>query len=67
MKKQNRKISLNRDTIRTLSRTSLAGVAGGEINLSYQPGCLSTSYHGTVCNSGQESCDPATCTVSTSG
>jgi hypothetical protein len=67
MKKQNRKITLNRDTIRTLSNASLASVGGGAGNMSYKPGCLSTSHHATDCNSGQLSCYPADCTIGTSG
>lgn len=60
-------LHLSRETVRILQGAELVGVRGGEINLSYAPGCLSTSYHGTVCNSGQQSCNPVDCTVSTSG
>lgn len=67
MKKQTRKIALNRETVRTLNSDGLAGIRGGEVNISYVYGCLSTSYHAGVCNSGQQSCYPADCTISTSG
>lgn len=67
MKKVAKRIALRSETIRQLSGSQLARIMGGEINLSYADGCLSTSYHGGVCNSGQVSCDPATCTISASG
>jgi hypothetical protein len=72
--KRTAKLQLNRETIRTLGDASLRNVRGAQVPNSGLTVCEACSpsdampqHCATYICSGQQSCDPVACTISTSG